>query len=167
MQAVTNNNYEIDHLKELVAKSHNVRIPKNYNGSSAQLAQVIASAKQAFAGVEGFDVDTYVNVLLSRIIGEQKVPVITKDGKPFCERNADIKGGFKATKGGSGTVSTHAGDMIKVGGSAAKDGNATVTVSRNGSVVYQETFKGVDARTQADTKANEFKDKNPNAKYCK
>lgn len=161
MQAVTNDDYTLDNLKALTAAS------KKISTKNKTLAQIKAQAAEAFSGFEGFDTNQYVNVLLSKIIGEQKVPPIEiSETQPPCKRNADIKGTFKATAGGTGSVSGHSGDTVREAGSDAENGDATVSVTKNGKEIYRETFGSVTAKQEAEAAAKVQKKKYPNAIVC-
>ena len=66
----------------------------------------------------------------------------------------------------AGTVSGHSSDTQTTPGRAAQNGDATVTVTRNGQEIYSKHFTTVDARKQADAEAAEQKKKHPNATIC-
>ncbi len=156
MQAVNNNNYTLENLKKLTE-------------ISLKAGTKDANIRAAFAGVEGFDVEEYIKVLHAQAIGEQKIPQIIINETTVCERDPNIKGNFKVTRYGKANYrSGHAGDTQLRGGSAARDGNATMTVtnSRTGEVIERRHFNGRDAMQQASAARDSYLKQNPKAKNC-
>ena len=111
MQSVNNDDYTLQNLKKLTDISLSIKPRKKLDKMTPAEKEALKNEIRAkFQGVQGFDVEDYINNFFANTIGKQKVPTIMINDNTKCDYNPDITHNVKFVNGKPSGKSGHAGD---------------------------------------------------------